>query len=129
MQEVGVKLDKHNAIKIDEYSRTSVDNIWSVGDVTMRMPLTPVAIMEGMAFAATCFGNKPTTPVHEKVLTRSQIAPDSALTLCWSDLGPAFDPCLHPSLDLATLASTQAAMQAGCANSCTSCMSYFLHFM
>ena len=66
-QEVGVKLDKHNAIKIDEYSRTSVDNIWSVGDVTMRMPLTPVAIMEGMAFAATCFGNKPTTPVHEKV--------------------------------------------------------------
>lgn len=67
LQEVGVKLDKHNAIKIDEYSRTSVDNIWSVGDVTMRMPLTPVAIMEGMAFAATCFGNKPTTPVHEKV--------------------------------------------------------------
>ena len=66
-QEVGVKLDKYNAIKIDEYSRTSVDNIWSVGDVTMRMPLTPVAIMEGMAFAATCFGNKPTTPVHEKV--------------------------------------------------------------
>lgn len=62
-----MKLDKYNAIKIDEYSRTSVDNIWSVGDVTMRMPLTPVAIMEGMAFAATCFGNKPTTPVHEKV--------------------------------------------------------------
>lgn len=72
LQEVGVKLDKHAAIKIDEYSRTSVDNIWSIGDVTMRMALTPVAIMEGMAFAATCFGNKPTAPVHEKV---------SALTL------------------------------------------------
>ena len=80
-QEVGVKLDKYNAIKIDEYSRTSVDNIWSVGDVTMRMPLTPVAIMEGMAFAATCFGNKPTTPVHEKV-------PHSA-----------FAPLLHPLLN------------------------------
>ena len=67
MQEVGVKLDKHDEIKIDEYSRTSVDNILSVGDVTMRMPLTPIAIMEGMAFAATCFGNKPTAPVHENV--------------------------------------------------------------
>ena len=73
LQEVGVKLDKHNAIKIDEYSRTSVDNIWSVGDVTMRMPLTPVAIMEGMAFAATCFGNKPTKPVHEKVMSSHQL--------------------------------------------------------
>ena len=67
LQEVGVQLDQHEAIKIDEFSRTSVDNIWSVGDVTMRMPLTPVAIHEGMAFAATCFGNKPTKPVHEKV--------------------------------------------------------------
>lgn len=60
-------LDKDNAIKVDPYSRTTVDNIWSVGDVTNRMPLTPAAIMEGMAFAATCFGNKPTIPVFEKV--------------------------------------------------------------
>ena len=67
LQEVGVGLDKDNAIKVDPYSRTTIENIWSVGDVTNRMPLTPAAIMEGMAFAATCFGNRPTMPVHEKV--------------------------------------------------------------
>ena len=67
LQTVGVQLDKDRAIKVDPYSRTTVENIWAVGDVTNRMPLTPAAIMEGMAFAATVFGNKPTSPVFEKV--------------------------------------------------------------
>lgn len=35
---------------MDEYSRTTVPSIWAVGDVTNRMNLTPVALME-----ATCF--------------------------------------------------------------------------
>ncbi len=30
-----------------------------------RLALTPVAIMEGMAFAATVFGNKPSKPIYE----------------------------------------------------------------
>lgn len=66
-QKVGVQLDKDRAIKVDPYSRTTVENIWAVGDVTNRMPLTPAAIMEGMAFAATVFGNKPTKPVFDNV--------------------------------------------------------------
>ena len=37
-------------------------------DVTNRLDLTPVAIMEGMAFAMTVFGDKPTACIHEKVL-------------------------------------------------------------
>lgn len=69
LQTVGVQLDKDRAIKVDPYSRTTVENIWAVGDVTNRMPLTPAAIMEGMAFAATVFGNKPTSPVFEKAST------------------------------------------------------------
>ena len=52
---------------VDEYSRTSVDNIYAIGDVTDRLQLTPVAIMEGMAFSATCFGDKLTKPVYENV--------------------------------------------------------------
>lgn len=63
-------MDKDRAIKVDPYSRTTVDNIWAVGDVTNRMPLTPAAIMEGMAFAATVFGNRPTKPVFDKVTLR-----------------------------------------------------------
>ena len=39
--------------KVDEYSRTSVPSIYAVGDVTDRINLTPVALMEGMALAKT----------------------------------------------------------------------------
>ncbi len=82
LQDVGVGLDKDNAIKVDPYSRTTVDNIWSVGDVTNRMPLTPAAIMEGMAFAATCFGNKPTTPIFDKVASSPLTVQLSTIIAC-----------------------------------------------
>ena len=48
--------------QVDEYSRTSVPSIWAVGDVTDRVNLTPVALMEGMALAKTLFANEPTKP-------------------------------------------------------------------
>jgi len=54
-------------VKVDEYSRTSVDNIWAVGDVTDRINLTPVAIREGHAFADTEFNKRPTRFDHEMV--------------------------------------------------------------
>lgn len=48
--------------QVDEYSRTSVPSIWAVGDVTDRINLTPVALMEGGALAKTLFLNEPTKP-------------------------------------------------------------------
>jgi glutathione reductase (NADPH) len=62
LESVGVKLSKQGAIEVDEYSQTNVDSIWAIGDVTNRMNLTPVALMEGMALAKTIFGNEPTKP-------------------------------------------------------------------
>jgi len=38
-----------------------------VGDVTNRINLTPIALMEGGAFAKTCFGNEPTKPDYRAV--------------------------------------------------------------
>ncbi|CCA93741.1 MULTISPECIES: glutathione-disulfide reductase [unclassified Novosphingobium] len=61
LADVGVEVDDKGAIKVDEYSQTSVDHIYAVGDVTNRVQLTPVAIREGQAFADTVFGDKPTT--------------------------------------------------------------------
>lgn len=52
----GVNLGPGNRIEVDEYSRTSVENIYAVGDVTDRIALTPVALMEGHAFADTQYG-------------------------------------------------------------------------
>lgn len=37
-------------------------SIWAVGDVTDRINLTPVALMEGGALAKTLFLNEPTKP-------------------------------------------------------------------
>ncbi|XP_076930606.1 glutathione reductase, chloroplastic-like [Bidens hawaiensis] len=62
LETVGVKLDKNGAILVDEYSRSSIPHIWAVGDVTDRMNLTPVALMEGGALAKTLFANEPTKP-------------------------------------------------------------------
>ena len=63
----GVALSETGAIKVDDYSRTNIDNIWAVGDVTDRINLTPVAIREGAAFAQTEFFANPTTFDHEMV--------------------------------------------------------------
>jgi len=57
----GVEVDRKGAIRVDDYSRTSVGNIYAVGDVTDRIALTPVAIKEGAAVAATLFADTPTT--------------------------------------------------------------------
>jgi glutathione reductase (NADPH) len=55
------------AIRVDGYSRTSVENIYAVGDVTNRIQLTPVALAEGAAVAATLFDKRPTKPDHTLV--------------------------------------------------------------
>ena len=60
LDKAGVVLEK-GAIKVDDYSRTNVESIYAVGDVTDRVQLTPVAIREGQAFADTVFGNNPRT--------------------------------------------------------------------
>jgi glutathione reductase (NADPH) len=69
LKEVGVDIAKSGGIAVDEYSRTSVANIYAVGDVTNRINLTPVAICEGHAFADTVFGGKPTIVDHADVPT------------------------------------------------------------
>jgi glutathione reductase (NADPH) len=69
LKEAGVEIAKNGGIAVDEYSRTSVSNIYAVGDVTNRINLTPVAIREGHAFADTVFGGKPTAVDHTNVPT------------------------------------------------------------
>lgn len=69
LKEAGVALASNGGIAVDEFSRTSVANIYAVGDVTNRVNLTPVAIREGHAFADTVFGRIPTAVDHTNVPT------------------------------------------------------------
>lgn len=58
LEAAGVEVDpKSGKILVDEYSRTNVESIFAIGDVTDRIQLTPVALMEGMAMAQTMFGD------------------------------------------------------------------------
>jgi glutathione reductase (NADPH) len=58
LEDAGVMLDGVGAIVVDRYSRTSVENIYAIGDVTNRINLTPVALAEGRAVAETLFSKR-----------------------------------------------------------------------
>jgi glutathione reductase (NADPH) len=69
LDKLGVEIHEHGGIAVDDYSKSSVENIYAVGDVTNRVNLTPVAIREGHAFADTLYGKKPTPVDHTDVPT------------------------------------------------------------
>jgi glutathione reductase (NADPH) len=69
LETAGVKLSDSGAIEVDAYSQTSCPSIYAVGDVTGRVALTPVAIREGAAFAATVFNDTPTAVDHSLIAT------------------------------------------------------------
>src|SRR3981189_3359961 len=70
LEKVGVAVNPANGgIAVDSFSRTSVPNIYAIGDVTHRLNLTPVAIREGHAFAASVFGKRPVEVDHFDVPT------------------------------------------------------------
>ncbi len=69
LDKAGVKTGLKGEIVVDRYSRTNVENIYAVGDVTDRVQLTPVAIHEAMCFVDTVYRGKPTSPDHETVAT------------------------------------------------------------
>jgi glutathione reductase (NADPH) len=69
LEAAGVELAESGAIKVDEFSRTTAENIWGVGDVTDRVNLTPVAIREAVAFIETVFKGNPTRFDYENIPT------------------------------------------------------------
>jgi glutathione reductase (NADPH) len=70
LEKAGVALNPANGgIMVDHFSKTSVDNIYAIGDVTHRVNLTPVAIREGHAFADTVFGKRAVEVDHADIAT------------------------------------------------------------
>ncbi len=69
LETAGVELTDDGAVKVDEFSRTTAENIWAIGDVTDRMNLTPVAIREAVAFHSTVFRDRPMKFDYEAVAT------------------------------------------------------------
>ena len=78
LDKVGVELGWNGHVVVNEYSKSSVDSIFAVGDVTDRAALTPVAIREGHAFADTEFGGKPRMIEHTLIPTAVFSTPEVA---------------------------------------------------
>jgi glutathione reductase (NADPH) len=70
LEAAGVRSTRRRRWSVDAYGATSVPSIHAVGDVTDRIALTPVAIREGAALAATLFGGRPTPVDHATCRTR-----------------------------------------------------------
>jgi glutathione reductase (NADPH) len=69
LAEIGVELNREGAVVVDEWQRSTVSNIYAVGDVTDRLNLTPVAIAEGRAIAETLYNDNPIKMDHNDVPT------------------------------------------------------------
>jgi len=69
LEKIGVKLGPDGSVIVDKFSKSSVDSVHAIGDVTNRINLTPVATAEAMWLARTLFRNEPTPVDHENVPT------------------------------------------------------------
>jgi glutathione reductase (NADPH) len=69
LQQLGVELAWNGRIAVNEFSKSSVDTLYAVGDVTDRKNLTPVAIHEATAFVETVISEKPTPVDHTYIPT------------------------------------------------------------
>lgn len=66
------------SVAVNEYSVTSVDHIYAVGDCSNKVNLTPVAINEGRALADTVFGGKPRVMSYENIPSAVFSTPEAA---------------------------------------------------
>ncbi len=67
LENAGIALGENGEIPVDDFSKTSCDSIYAVGDVTDRVQLTPIAIREGHAFADTVFGGNPRSTAYDLI--------------------------------------------------------------
>src|SRR5699024_11687630 len=58
LEQVGIEVDNHGLIKVDEQSRTNVKNIYAIGDIVAGLPLAHKASYEGKVAAEAISGKK-----------------------------------------------------------------------
>jgi glutathione reductase (NADPH) len=88
----GVKTGRGGEIVVDDYSRTNVDNIYAIGDVTNRVQLTPVAIHEAMCLIETLYKDNPVSPDHDVIATAVFSQPEiGTVGLSEDDAAKRFD--------------------------------------
>lgn len=67
LESAGIEVNRNGSIKVDEFSRTTCENIFAIGDVTDRMQLTPVAIQEASSVLNTVYGGRAKGIDYDKI--------------------------------------------------------------
>jgi glutathione reductase (NADPH) len=73
LEDAGVKLAADGAVQVDTHSRSSLANLFAVGDCTGGLALTPVAIADGQAAAHTMFGSARPSVAAERDLVPTAV--------------------------------------------------------
>jgi len=84
LEDAGVHALPGGMIPVNDYSRTNLQNVFAVGDVTNRVNLTPVALMEGHAFADSEFGGMP-RPVNHRFIPSAVFSHPPVATVGFSE--------------------------------------------
>ena len=84
LADAGVHVLPGGMIPVNEYSQTNLQNVFAVGDVTNRVNLTPVALMEGHAFADSEFGGNP-RPVNHRFIPSAVFSHPPVATVGFSE--------------------------------------------
>lgn len=84
LRKAGVEVRAGGQIMVDEYSRTNLENVFAVGDVTNRVNLTPVATYEGHSFADTEFGGM-NRPVNHQFVPAAVFCQPPVGTVGWDE--------------------------------------------
>jgi glutathione reductase (NADPH) len=69
LEAIGAAVGPEGEILVDEHGRTSAPDVYAVGDVTGRKPLTPVAIQAGRTIADRLFGEKDVVMSYDGIPT------------------------------------------------------------
>lgn len=69
LEAAGVALDENGAVVVDDQYRSSVPSVLAVGDVSTRLPLTPVALAEAMVVVDRLFAQGRRSMDYEYVPT------------------------------------------------------------
>ncbi|HUX82648.1 MAG TPA: FAD-dependent oxidoreductase, partial [Halothiobacillus sp.] len=59
LEAAGITVERNGIVPTDDYQNTNVPGVYALGDITGRVPLTPVAVAAGRLLAERLFNNKP----------------------------------------------------------------------
>lgn len=69
LEEIGVEMAPNGTIIVDDYLRTSVPNIYALGDIIDKFQLTPIATEQGMQLARNLYAGTHYTIDYDNVPT------------------------------------------------------------